>query len=104
MTNAATGEIVQFDNVGLRYGSDREVQIELRAADLRGELDHAHQEQGRIRAELAAARLPGRLVGPVQVARGAAPTTVVVTARDGRKRCVCHSASLRLGGRGTPTP
>ena len=25
MTNAATGEIVQFDNVGLRYGSDREV-------------------------------------------------------------------------------
>ena len=25
MTNAATGEIVQFDNVGLRYGTDREV-------------------------------------------------------------------------------
>ncbi len=25
MTNAAEGEIVQFDNVGLRYGSDREV-------------------------------------------------------------------------------
>ena len=25
MTNAAAGEIVQFDNVGLRYGTDREV-------------------------------------------------------------------------------
>ena len=25
MTNAAEGEIVQFDNVGLRYGTDREV-------------------------------------------------------------------------------
>ena len=25
MTNAADGEIVQFDNVGLRYGTDREV-------------------------------------------------------------------------------
>ncbi|MEA9433313.1 DNA-binding protein [Aeromonas caviae] len=33
----------------------RAQEIELRAADLRGELDHAHQEQGRIRAELAAA-------------------------------------------------
>ena len=25
MNSTATGEIVQFDNVGLRYGSDREV-------------------------------------------------------------------------------
>ena len=33
----------------------RAQEIELRAADLRSELDHAHQEQGRIRAELAAA-------------------------------------------------
>lgn len=33
-----------------------------------------------VRAELAAADLPGRLVGPVRVERGPAPTSVVVEA------------------------